>query len=467
MRPTHLTHCCSINLLKPGRSGWALHQENAVWTRILFAGGKQDLRNRLGLGLHFCDLRMNTTASSVILLQTEEPSSKSWSRSGPENIRVALYIPLLVLGTVGNILSFLVMRRKSLRVTSPGLYFAAIAVGDTVALFAGVLPFIIFYFSSVDLWSFHPWSCKIVIFTLFTSSDAAVWLVVAVTVDRFIAIKFPLKAKQLCTPKKARIVAVCLPVVAIFKNFHLFFTRGRQILEDPELPEEQWLIINCGFPTPAIEYFENYVRNWIALALFWLIPVISVIVLNTFIVLALWKVRQVGPSQDSSQQSANKQQERARKSNSQLTAMFLSVSITFVLFLTPSITLIVVRPYLRMTKEQATRYDYAQSFVDPISYLMHSTNFFLYCLTGAGFRRELRRLFGARTTSDRDETSATGGTARATWGEALFVCLNAGQYCKYWHNVQSASPKSHSALHPWPKRPPTWSHPEVEETPLN
>ena len=36
------------------------------------------------------------------------------------------------------------------------------------------------------------------------------------------------------------------------------------------------------------------------------------------------------------------------------------------------------------------RYAYVETIVDSMAYLMHSSNFFLYCLTGAGFRRELK-----------------------------------------------------------------------------
>ncbi len=52
-------------------------------------------------------------------------------RTGPETLRFALGVPLLVMATVGNGLAFAVMRRRSMRETSPGVYFAAIACADT------------------------------------------------------------------------------------------------------------------------------------------------------------------------------------------------------------------------------------------------------------------------------------------------------------------------------------------------
>ena len=159
-------------------------------------------------------------------------------RSAPQTIRLAIGLPLIVIATIGNTLSFLVMRRKTMKNTSPGIYFAAIAVADTMTVYWGLIPFVIYYFSSVDLWNLHPWSCRVVIFTLFTSADSAIWLLVAITGDRFISVILPLRRKAMCTPRRALIVAVLLPTIAVLKNFHLFFTRERQVIPDDDTPEK-------------------------------------------------------------------------------------------------------------------------------------------------------------------------------------------------------------------------------------
>ena len=70
-------------------------------------------------------------------------------------------------------------------------------------------------------------------------------------------------------------------------------------------------------------------------------------------------------------------EERARKSNNQLTAMFLSVSVTFLILITPSITVLLIKPYLKLSEAQASSFAYVESVVDGMAYLMHSSNFFL------------------------------------------------------------------------------------------
>ncbi len=108
------------------------------------------------------EFTMDLNSITPEVTSSENATGGATGLPGSATLRLALYVPILVLGTVGNFLSFVVMRRKSMRETSPGVYFAAIAVGDTLALYVGVVPFIVFYSSGVDLWTLHAWSCRCV-----------------------------------------------------------------------------------------------------------------------------------------------------------------------------------------------------------------------------------------------------------------------------------------------------------------
>jgi hypothetical protein len=44
----------------------------------------------------------------------------------------------------------------------------------------------------------------------------SVWILVAISVERFIVIRHPLRAKDLCTRKKARIICTILWIMGIF-----------------------------------------------------------------------------------------------------------------------------------------------------------------------------------------------------------------------------------------------------------
>jgi len=44
----------------------------------------------------------------------------------------------------------------------------------------------------------HRWTCKTEIFSFYTASDAAIWILVSFTVDRFVAVTFPLQKRNIC-----------------------------------------------------------------------------------------------------------------------------------------------------------------------------------------------------------------------------------------------------------------------------
>ena len=315
----------------------------------------------------------NVTLMENVTVETKE------SQSTLQLLRVSIAIPLVIMATFGNGLSFIIMGRPSWKNTSTGIYFAAIACMDTTTVYWGLLPFIVYYFTSTDLWTLHPWSCKIVIFILFTSADSAVWLLLAVTVDRLIAVKFPVKKLHMCTPKRAMTVALVLPPIAILKNVHLFYTRGIQVVANPELPERKWTVNNCGYPSPAIEFFENYIRTWIGFSLYAFIPISSVFILNVLIIHTVSTKRRISA-------------DLIRQSNNHLTAMLLTVSFTFLILIIPSITVIVIKPYLNLNNQEIKSFAYLEAIVDSLVYLMHSSNFLLYCLTGPGFRLEFNSM---------------------------------------------------------------------------
>ena len=205
----------------------------------------------------------------------------------------------------------------------------------------------------------------------------------------------------MCTKKRAIIVVCVLPIFAILKNVHLFYTRGRQVIPNPDLSEEELTVKYCGFPTPATEFFEIYIRIWIAFSLYAFIPICSVFVLNVLIMYTIWKIRKI-----SSQSSRG---QWIKKSNNQMTAMFLSVSFTFLILATPNMIVAVIKPYLKLSYTQSMSYAYIETVIHAMAYLMHSSNFFLYCLTGPGFRRELKLMvnnwFGRNTSRNKAAVS--------------------------------------------------------------
>ncbi|XP_016933829.3 thyrotropin-releasing hormone receptor [Drosophila suzukii] len=121
------------------------------------------------------------------------------------------YIPVLCCtGSIGNILSVFVFFRTKLRKLSSSFYLAALAVSDTcflVGLFVQWLNFL-----DLDVYN-RNYFCQFFTFFSYLASFCSVWFVVAFTVERFIAVIYPLKRQTMCTVRRAKIVLFCLTIV--------------------------------------------------------------------------------------------------------------------------------------------------------------------------------------------------------------------------------------------------------------
>ena len=121
------------------------------------------------------------------------------------------YTPILVFtGSIGNILSVFVFFKTKLRKLSSSYYLAALGISDTLFLFA-------IFISWLSFVNFHLYNRNIVcqFFNYLTGlcSFLSVWFVVAFTVERFIAVLYPLKRQTMCTVRRAKIVLTCLTLL--------------------------------------------------------------------------------------------------------------------------------------------------------------------------------------------------------------------------------------------------------------
>ena len=103
----------------------------------------------------------------------------------------------------------------------------------------------------------------------------------------------------------------------------------------------------------------------------------------------------------------------------QTSLMCISVSLTFLICVTPSIFLTVGRAYWARGTHR-TAYHVARIVNNQLACLNHAINFFLYCLTGQRFRQELRALLCLRRASaspSASEAAAIG--ASSYWSTTL------------------------------------------------
>lgn len=123
------------------------------------------------------------------------------------------YVPFIIVsGSIGNILSVIVFSKTKLKKLSSSYYLAALAVSDT-----GFLIVLMFNWLSgrgVQLYNKPMW-CQFFQFSSALFIFLSVWFVVAFTVERFIAVMYPLKRQTMCTIRRAKIVLSALSICGL------------------------------------------------------------------------------------------------------------------------------------------------------------------------------------------------------------------------------------------------------------
>ncbi|NXN76000.1 GPR35 protein, partial [Himantopus himantopus] len=128
--------------------------------------------------------------------------------------QLIVYIPVLFLGIPLTMISFWVFCCKLKKWTETRVYMINLMVADSFLLFA--LPFLI-YFNKYD----HPIDnlCIIIQHIYFTNMPMSILIITLIAIDRYIAIKFPLKAKILRSPLKSASICGFLWIALIIYSY--------------------------------------------------------------------------------------------------------------------------------------------------------------------------------------------------------------------------------------------------------
>ncbi|XP_048510959.1 thyrotropin-releasing hormone receptor isoform X2 [Athalia rosae] len=135
------------------------------------------------------------------------------------------YIPLIILiGLVGNLLSCIVFLNTHLKMRSSSYYLAALASAD----FGFLVALLLVWLNNTVGWQVFNkagW-CETLVYVSAVCSSLSVWLIVAFTVERFIAVQYPLHRPHMCTIARAKTIVLVLVVLALASHSYAFVTAG-------------------------------------------------------------------------------------------------------------------------------------------------------------------------------------------------------------------------------------------------
>ena len=184
---------------------------------------------------------------------------------------------IYVSGLVGNLLSCVVFLNTHLKMRSSSYYLAALAAADFGFLATLLL---VWLNSNVGIQVFNKdgW-CQGLVYISSVCGFLSVWLIVAFTVERFIAVQYPLHRPHMCTVSRAKAIVGCLVVIALLSHMYSFVTAGLVTQEDG---------------TEVCDMLEEYretmrIINIVDSLVTLIAPLILIIVMNTMITRNLLK----------------------------------------------------------------------------------------------------------------------------------------------------------------------------------
>ena len=274
--------------------------------------------------------------------------------------------PVLCLaGLVGNSLVLLVLRREGLARTSANVYLTVLAVADSCVLVVASVAFYPRVAWGARLDETNVWTCRVVWSAHHTLSNAAIWTVVAFTAERYVAVRFPLRKLRVCTPRSAGACCASLLALAFVKNADVF------VVLAPFVDHVTNGTVTCALDPRHVGYVVGC-RPWINFVAVSVVPLSVVVFCNGAII---GELRRTAADRKLILSAVVGCLPRT-------TAMCMSVSLAFVVCVVSGNVVIVIRQYWPVRAE-------VMHVVFLLRYANHAANFFLYCLTGTHFRREL------------------------------------------------------------------------------
>ena len=303
-------------------------------------------------------------------------------------------------GTIGNILSAIVLMRRSLRSKSIYFYLFLLSIADTIVLYASAFKTWIRILTGFEMLHLSAASCKTFMFLLLFGQHMSAWLIVLVSLDRFVAVWFPFQSANLSNIRRARLIGLGLTVFMTLCNSHVFWT----IHLLPSSYDDNTTVAGSNFhciPDPD-GWFMNEAFNYIKFASYSLVPFFFVLLLNIGIIVQTIRMSSLllsaprvrinfRSARSNSMNSTRNQNNWMLTTQLKVTYMLLTVSFTWLFFTAPfNIQTLLALKDIRF--KSPARQLLSKTICFLLMYLNHSINFLLYCVTGKRFRIGMKDL---------------------------------------------------------------------------
>nr|XP_033815859.1 galanin receptor type 2 [Geotrypetes seraphini] len=277
-----------------------------------------------------------------------------------------VYSAIFLVGMVGNSLVLAVLLRNGKVNNTTNLFILNLGVADLCFILFCV-PFQATIYV-LDSWVFGPFVCKAVHFVIYLTMYASSFTLATVSLDRYLAIRYPLRSRELRTPRNA------LAAIGLVWGLSIIFS-------GPYLSYYQELqLANVTVCLPGWQDSQRKAMDLCTFVFSYIIPVLILSLTYARTIHYLWKA--VDPIEDMSE---------SKKAKRKVTRMIIIVAILFCLCWLPHHLVILYFWFGRFSLNHKT---YALRILSHvISYANSCVNPIVYALVSKHFRKGFKKIF--------------------------------------------------------------------------
>lgn len=302
------------------------------------------------------------------------------------NVFNYLYLVVIIVGTLANIMAFIIFSRKKFENTLFSTYFRVLLVIDTIGLLYLTLAKYLFLAYKINIRDLNLILCRITMPMAYSIPTISAHLTVVISFDRWLSIAKPTLFLIRKTKKFQLNVCVMIILVNFVYNGQLFFS---YIAIDPyeNYDWEICLILNENLLS-TMDLINSTILPFFLMILFTSLTINSVFVSTNRIRNAIFGLK-ISPINSDLISECDK----FRYRDIRLTINSIFLNIIFLLFNAPQSIFFFISKYFIIKSHYSNLY--VQSVLI-LSYLNHASSFFINLTVNTQFRKELFSWFNEK-----------------------------------------------------------------------
>ena len=234
---------------------------------------------------------------------------------------------ILILGTFGNVMTIVIMRRTATGDSVTNVFFTALAVFDLISLYGTAFLFWTRYAFDFNFATFSSASCKLHAWIRTGSGTVGAWILVLLTIHRAMAVMWPHRVNVLCTRRKAWLaVGVITVFLAALYSHYIYGFELQPVRSSGGLA--------CFYKSAEYLHFVDNVFTYIELLVFCVVPFSCLALSNSVLV---WKLTvSVREARQRLTPGNTEQFVTRNKAANSVTLTVIIVSLTFIILTLPN-----------------------------------------------------------------------------------------------------------------------------------